>query len=110
MLCLRAELRPQAEAALIRSVEIAGPADQSAGDLLVRWGGGCAGVAPVSGSGIRHWLDWFHVSMRLTVMGQLAKGLANEPTAVPERATPAGLPDEAPEETVDAGDLGKQLE
>jgi hypothetical protein len=25
-----------------------------------------------------HWLDWFHVTMRLTVMGQMAKGLALE--------------------------------
>ncbi len=25
-----------------------------------------------------HWLDWFHVAMRLRVMGQLAKGLVNE--------------------------------
>jgi hypothetical protein len=25
-----------------------------------------------------HWLDWFHVTMRLTVMGQMAKGLASE--------------------------------
>jgi hypothetical protein len=57
-----------------------------------------------------HWLDWFHVSMRLTVMGQLAKGLANEPTAVPETATPAELPGEAAEETPDAGDIGKQVE
>jgi hypothetical protein len=30
-----------------------------------------------------HWLDWFHVTMRLTVMGQMVKGLALErnPTA-----------------------------
>src|SRR5260370_42231076 len=25
-----------------------------------------------------HWLDWFHVAMRLRVMGQIAKGLVNE--------------------------------
>jgi hypothetical protein len=31
-----------------------------------------------------HWLDWFHITMRLTVMGQYAKSL---PTAV---AVPAG--------------------
>jgi hypothetical protein len=58
-----------------------------------------------------HWLDWFHVSMRLTAMGQLTKGLANEQTAVPETA-PAAPPEEAPEETLDldAGEIGKQLE
>ena len=48
-----------------------------------------------------HWLDWFHLTMRLTVMGQLAKGLANEQTEGPETA---------PEETLDAVDIGKQLE
>jgi hypothetical protein len=57
-----------------------------------------------------HWLDWFHVAMRLTGMGQLAKGLTNEQAEGPETATPAGLPEEAAEETVDAGDIGKQLE
>jgi hypothetical protein len=58
-----------------------------------------------------HWLDWFHVSMRLTAMGQLTKGLANEQTAVPETA-PAAPPEEAAEETLDldAGEIGKQLE
>jgi hypothetical protein len=25
-----------------------------------------------------HWLDWFHITMRLTVMGQFVKGLATE--------------------------------
>ena len=48
-----------------------------------------------------HWLDWFHLTMRLTVMGQLAKGLATEQTEGPETA---------PEETLDAVDIGKQLE
>ena len=26
-----------------------------------------------------HYLDWFHVTMRLTVMGQYAKGLPEKP-------------------------------
>ena len=25
-----------------------------------------------------HWLDWFHLTMRLTVMGQMTKGIASE--------------------------------
>jgi hypothetical protein len=25
-----------------------------------------------------HWLDWFHITMRLTVMGQMAKGIGSE--------------------------------
>jgi hypothetical protein len=29
-----------------------------------------------------HWLDWFHNTMRLTVMGQMTKGLAAESRAV----------------------------
>jgi hypothetical protein len=29
-----------------------------------------------------HWLDWFHVTMRLTVLGQMTKGLAAESSAV----------------------------
>jgi hypothetical protein len=36
--------------------------------------------------------------------------LANEPTEGPETAAPAELPGEAPQETVDAVDIGKQLE
>jgi len=48
--------------------------------------------------------------MRLTVMGQLAKGLTSEQAAVPEAAAPAEPPEEAPEETVDTGDIGKRLE
>jgi hypothetical protein len=29
-----------------------------------------------------HWLNWFHITMRLTVMGQMTKGLAAESSAV----------------------------
>jgi hypothetical protein len=39
-----------------------------------------------------HWLDWFHLTMRLTVMGQLAKGLANEQTEGLTRNGPGGNP------------------
>src|SRR2546421_2591719 len=56
-----------------------------------------------------HWLDWFHVSMRLTVMGQWAKGLANEQADGPETA-PAEPPAPATEETLETVDIGKQLE
>jgi hypothetical protein len=47
--------------------------------------------------------------MRLTGMGQLAKGLANEQTEGPETA-PAEPPAKDTEETLDAADIGKQLE
>ena len=52
-----------------------------------------------------HWLDWFHVAMRLRVMGQMAKGLVNEQnmTSAQEPLTEAG-------EELDTVDIGKQLE
>jgi hypothetical protein len=41
-----------------------------------------------------HWLDWFHITMRLTVMGQMLKGAAAEiPSTArsdPEDETPTG--------------------
>ena len=36
-----------------------------------------------------HWLDWFHVAMRLRVMGQMAKGLVNEQNTTPAHMPPA---------------------
>lgn len=51
-----------------------------------------------------HWLDWFHVTMRLTVMGQQAKGLALEGVSV----EPAGGDDEVG--WLDIPALEKQLE
>ena len=52
-----------------------------------------------------HWLDWFHVAMRLRVMGQMAKGLVNEQnmTSAQEPLTEAG-------EELDRLDIGQQLE
>ena len=35
-------------------------------------------VVPYLSPESEHWLDWFHLTMRLTVMGQMAKGLALE--------------------------------
>jgi hypothetical protein len=54
-----------------------------------------------------HWLDWFHLAMRLRVMGQMAKGLANvneqNLTSVQEPLTEA-------DEELDRVDIGKELE
>jgi hypothetical protein len=50
-----------------------------------------------------HWLDWFHITMRLTVMGQMTKGLAME------RQPPSELADED-EYRLDLAWLEKQLE
>jgi hypothetical protein len=53
-----------------------------------------------------HWLDWFHVAMRLRVMGQMAKGLINE-----QNMTSVHLPPtEDAEEELDTVDIGKELE
>ena len=35
-----------------------------------------------------YWLDWFHITMRITVMKQMAKGLTHEPRAPAERSSP----------------------
>ena len=58
-----------------------------------------------------HWLDWFHVAMRLRVMGQMAKGLVNgqNTTLAQEPLTEADEDAEAGEE-LDRVDIGKQLE
>jgi hypothetical protein len=60
-----------------------------------------------------HWLDWFHLAMRLRVMGQMAKGLANvneqNLTSVQEPLTEVDEDAEADEE-LDRLDIGKELE
>jgi hypothetical protein len=51
-----------------------------------------------------HWLDWFHITMRLTVMGQMTKGLAVE-------SSPASKPgDDERGGRLDVTALDKQLE
>ena len=52
-----------------------------------------------------HWLDWFHITMRLTVMGQLAKGLANEQNLIS-----AQEPLTETDVELDTVDIGKELE
>ena len=52
-----------------------------------------------------HWLDWFHITMRLTVMGQMTKGLAAENGA----GTRPG-DDEEGDSRLDVTALDKQLE
>jgi hypothetical protein len=53
MLCLRAELRHKAEAAVVRIDEVTTPPGQSAGDLPVRRCGRREGAAAVSEPGVR---------------------------------------------------------
>jgi len=50
-----------------------------------------------------HYLDWFHITMRITVMGQMVKGIASETKQMKE-------PDRNQDERVDAADLEKSLE
>ena len=52
-----------------------------------------------------HLLDWFHVAMRLRVMGQMATGLVNE-----KGTTSMQEPLTEPDEELDAIDIGKELE
>jgi hypothetical protein len=50
-----------------------------------------------------HWLDWFHITMRLTVMGQMTKGLAAE-------SDPGSRPGEDEDGRLDVSAVDKQLE
>jgi hypothetical protein len=50
-----------------------------------------------------HWLDWFHITMRLTVMGQMTKGLATEHDSPSE-------PADEDEYRLDPAALDKHLE
>src|SRR5271165_5213681 len=54
-----------------------------------------------------HWLDWFHVAMRLRVMGQMAKGLAN---VNEQNITSVQEPITEVDEELDRVDIGKQFE
>jgi hypothetical protein len=55
-----------------------------------------------------HWLDWFHITMRLTVMGQYVKGLAAELRAADKKPVP---PDgDESDETIDAAGIAQRLE
>jgi hypothetical protein len=56
-----------------------------------------------------HWLDWFHITLRLTVMGQMIKGLVE----VPERSnltTPLSTEEKFPSERVSIAALEKTRE
>jgi len=50
-----------------------------------------------------HWLDWFHITIRLTVMGQMIKGLAAE-------SSPGAKPGDDEDGRLDATSMDKQLE
>jgi hypothetical protein len=56
-----------------------------------------------------HWLDWFHITMRLTVMGQFVKGLATELESATKTPTTQPEEDEASTE-IDAADIARRLE
>src|SRR4030095_4746814 len=92
----------KAEAAVIRTDEITRASGQPAGDLPVRRRGRVRELPLYLSPESEHWLDWFHVAMRLRVMGQMAKGLVNE-----QNMTSAHTEDAEEEDTVD---IGKELE
>ena len=56
-----------------------------------------------------HWLDWFHITMRLTVMGQYVKGLAAELDAADKKKSVPADGNE-PDEGIEASDIAKRLE
>jgi hypothetical protein len=57
---------------------------------------------------LEHGLDWFHITMRLTVMGQYVKALAAELRAVDKKPVP---PDgDESDERIDATDIAQRLE
>jgi hypothetical protein len=55
-----------------------------------------------------HWLDWFHITMRLTVMGQYVKGIAAEVAAADNK--PAQADGDETAEGIDAADISQRLE
>jgi hypothetical protein len=55
-----------------------------------------------------HYLDWFHITMRLTVLGQMAKGLERESNSTAKRGEQQQS--EGPKEGLTAGEIQKQLE
>ncbi len=59
-----------------------------------------------------HWLDWFHVTMRLTVLGQMTRGLAAEqaPSPAPGDEGEERLDRAEPEKPVDGAEPEKPLE
>ena len=108
MLCLRTDLRHKAEAAVVRTFELMKSQGLQANQQVTFLSDGADDVrelplylSPES----EHWLDWFHVAMRLRVMGQMAKGLVNE-----QNMTSAQEPLREAREEVDTVDIGKQLE
>jgi hypothetical protein len=50
-----------------------------------------------------HWLDWFHITMRLTVLGQMTRGFAAEQPSGP-------APCDEPEKPRDGAEPEKPLE
>src|SRR5512135_2193955 len=79
------------------------PADEPARGVPDRRRRHRAGTALYLVPKSEHWLDWFHITMRLTVMGQMTKGLATE------RDPPSELADED-DNRPDPAAMDKQLE
>jgi hypothetical protein len=69
------DLRPEAQAPSLRAFEGPRDADEPAGDVLFRWGSDIRELQQYLNPEAEYYLDWFHITMRLTVMGQYAKGL-----------------------------------
>src|SRR5262245_19245242 len=101
------EVRSETETTTLRSAAGAGGASQSIGDLS--GGETVRGLPEFLIPESEHWLDWFHITLRLTVMGQMIKGLVE----VPESSNLTALlatEDELPSERVSIAELEKKRE
>ena len=77
---LPADLRHKAEATVIRTDETQGLQANQQVTFLSDGADDVQELPLYLSPESEHWLDWFHVAMRLRVMGQMAKGLVNERT------------------------------
>jgi hypothetical protein len=73
MLWIRKSLRHQAQTPFVRDAQISRNADEQAVTFLSDGGDTVRDLQMYLNPQAEHLLDWFHISMRLTVMRQLAK-------------------------------------
>ena len=98
LLRVRADLRHQTQTAPVRGAPIPGHAGQPAGHLPHRRRRGHPRHACYLNAQAEHLLDWFHLTMRITVMAGMAKSLPPPPPD-PE------FPDEPPADL--AGEIAR---
>ena len=78
VLRVRADLRHQTEAAPVRAAQGAGDAANQQVTFLTDGGADVRELPLYLNPQAEHLIDWFHITMRLTVLGQMIKGLDPE--------------------------------